>query len=170
MSSTRRAIRGATPRAICRALLPAVAVLLALSPTPTSAHALAPRTTLLAIERQVMCVTCKIPLNEAESPQAARERAFIRTLIAQGQTGAQVKDALVGQYGPAVLALPSAKGFDLTVYLVPAAVVLALLGGLALLLPGWRRRARTQAERAPSPPELSASDAARLEADLKRFD
>ncbi len=131
---------------------------------------IAPRTTLPVIERQVMCATCKIPLNVAESPQADRERAFIRDLIAEGQTEAQIKSALVGQYGPAVLALPSAKGFDLAAYLVPAAVVLALLALLAILLPSWRRHARTQALTSPDPPELSASDAARLDADLKRFD
>ncbi len=52
-----------------------------------------------AIERQVMCVTCKIPLNVAESPQSQRERAYIRGLIAEGKTEAQIKSALVGQYG-----------------------------------------------------------------------
>jgi cytochrome c-type biogenesis protein CcmH len=134
------------------------------------ARAIAPRTTLPVIERQVMCATCKIPLNVAESPQADRERAFIRNLIARGQTEAQIKSALVDQYGPAVLALPSPKGFDLAAYLVPAAVVLALLALLALLLPRWRRHARAQARTASGAPELSASDAARLDADLERFD
>jgi cytochrome c-type biogenesis protein CcmH/NrfF len=117
-----------------------------------------------------MCVTCKIPLNVAESPQAERERAFIRGLIAEARTEAQIKRALVAQYGPAVLALPSAKGFDLAAYLVPIAVVLALLALLAVLLPSWRRHARAQAARAQRAPELSASDAARLDADLERFD
>ncbi len=81
-----------------------------------------------AIERQVMCVTCKIPLNVAESPQSQRERAYIRGLIAEGKTEAQIKSELVAQYGSSVLALPSAKGFDLAAYLVPVAVVLALIG------------------------------------------
>jgi cytochrome c-type biogenesis protein CcmH/NrfF len=126
--------------------------------------------TLPTIERQVMCVTCKIPLNVAESPQANRERAFIRGLIAQGRGEAQIKSALVAEYGPAVLALPSAKGFELTAYIVPAAVVLALVGVLAALLPGWRRRARAQGARGEATPRLSAPDAARLQADLDRFD
>jgi cytochrome c-type biogenesis protein CcmH/NrfF len=122
------------------------------------------------IERQVMCATCKIPLNVAESPQADRERVFIRGLIAEGQTEAQIKSALVAQYGPAALGLPSAKGFDLAAYLVPIAVVLTLLVLLALLLPSWRRHTRTQTARTPDAPELSLSEAARLDADLKRFD
>ncbi len=128
------------------------------------------RASLPTIERQVMCVTCKIPLNVAESAQASRERVLIRRLIAAGRSEAQIKRTLVAEYGPAVLALPSAKGFDLAAYLVPAAVVLALAALLAVLLPGWRRRAREQRERAGPPQPLSTGDAARLQADLDRFD
>ena len=70
-------------------------------------------------------MTCKIPLNVAQSPQADRERAFIQGLIDRGESEGQIKTALVGQYGPAVLGLPEAHGFDLAAYLVPLAVVLA---------------------------------------------
>jgi cytochrome c-type biogenesis protein CcmH len=143
-------------------------------PTAVPAMAASPivaRTSLPAIERQVMCVTCKIPLNLAQSPQADRERAFIQSLIDQGDTEAQIKQALVGQYGPAVLGLPTRHGFDLAAYLVPIAVLLALLTALAVLLPRWRRHARGQAERdKPHHPTLDPSDAARLDADLARFD
>jgi cytochrome c-type biogenesis protein CcmH len=148
----------------------AAAVLLCPLLAGASAGAATPRTNMPAIERQVMCVTCKIPLNVAESPQSQRERAFIRGLIAEGKTEAQVKSELVAQYGPSVLALPSAKGFDLAAYLVPVAVVLALLALLGLLLPSWRRHARAQAARTAAAPSLSASDTARLDADLERFD
>ena len=129
-----------------------------------------PRASLPQIQRQVMCVTCKIPLMVADSPQADRERAFIEGLIAEGKDEAQIKHALVAQYGPAVLALPATHGFDLTVYLVPLAAVLALLATLAVVLPRWRRHARAQsANRAPAT-KLGAAEASRLEADLERFD
>jgi cytochrome c-type biogenesis protein CcmH len=175
------AVRGAAvsprkrPRALCVAVsactvlcMSALGLSAALPPQP--AGAVAPHTTLPLIERQVMCVTCKIPLNVAESPQADRERALIRRLIAEGKTEAQVKGVLVGQYGAAVLGLPASKGFDLTAYLVPVALVLGLLALLGLLLPSWRRHARAQAGSTPSAPKLSEADAARLDADLKRFD
>ncbi len=135
----------------------------------TGASAATPRTSLPVVERQVMCVTCKIPLNVAQSPQSDRERAYIQGLIDQGETQSQIKNALVGQYGPAVLGLPSTHGFDLTAYLVPAAVLLGLLVGLALLLPRWRR-ARGEAAREPQRATLDAGEAARLDADLARFD
>lgn len=131
--------------------------------------AAAARPSLPTIERQVMCVTCKIPLNVAQSPQADRERAFIQSLIDGGQTEAQIKRALVGQYGPTVLALPATHGFDLAAYLVPLAALLALIAVLAVLLPRWRARTRASAH-GTTPPALSAADTARLDADLARFD
>jgi cytochrome c-type biogenesis protein CcmH len=125
---------------------------------------------LTAIERQVMCVTCKIPLNVAESPQADRERQFIRGLIAKGRSEGQIKSALVAQYGPSALALPRAQGFDATVYIVPLVLAVVLVATLSVLLVNWRRRTRRDDDRADPIPSLSAADSQRLDADMKRFD
>ena len=166
------------PRTLPAALLAALLILLAPSgpgmpgagTTSASAATAEPGSLLPRIERQVMCVSCKIPLDVAESPQADREKAYIASLIGQGESEPQIKRALVAQYGPTVLGLPRAHGFGLAVYLVPIAVVLALLGLLALLLPRWRREARRRAAAASPRPALDSSDAARLDADLARFD
>jgi cytochrome c-type biogenesis protein CcmH len=147
-----------------------IALLLATAIPAAQALAAVPRASLPEIEREVMCVTCKIPLNVAQSPQADRERAFIQSLIDKGEDEAAIKHALVGQYGPAVLALPSDNGFDATAYLVPLAAFLVLLAALAVLLPRWRRRARAQAHSRAAAPALSAADSQRLDADLERFD
>jgi cytochrome c-type biogenesis protein CcmH/NrfF len=164
--------RGAALAILAASLMGAAATAAAASgaaPASGTAGAGAGASLLPAIERQVMCVTCKIPLNVAVSPQAERERAFIRELIAQGRDEAQIKRALVFQYGESVLGLPRGHGFDLAVYLVPVAVIAALLGLVAMLLPRWRRRAGQAAPRAPAP-RLSPSESARLEADMERFD
>jgi cytochrome c-type biogenesis protein CcmH len=145
------------------------AALLLLGGAGAQAAGPAGRPSLPAVERQVMCVTCKIPLNLAESPQADRERAFIQSLIDRGQSEAQIKRALVAQYGSAALALPAAHGFSLLVYVVPVAALLAFVGVLALLLPRWRRRGQPDGVRAAAKP-LAPADAARLDADLARFD
>jgi cytochrome c-type biogenesis protein CcmH len=171
----RRRIR---PRSasLLRAGLIVLGAVLAIAPAAVSgagmgAAAAAARPSLPTIERQVMCVTCKIPLNVAQSPQADRERAFIQSLIDAGQTEAQIKRALVGQYGSTVLALPPTRGFDLAAYLVPVAALLAVLAVLAVLLPRWRTRARSASSHGTTPPTpLSAADTARLDADLARFD
>jgi cytochrome c-type biogenesis protein CcmH len=158
--------------AVGRGAVLALAAMVSLSPLGATASPAAADSppSLPAIQRQVMCVTCKIPLDVAQSPQADRERAYIQSLIDQGQTEAQIKRALVGQYGPSVLALPSAHGFDLAAYLVPLAAVLALLAALPVLLPRWRRRARAPDGQETPGTTLSSSDSARLDADLARFD
>jgi cytochrome c-type biogenesis protein CcmH len=148
--------------------LVAMGAIAALSPVASLAIA-SPRASLPAIERRVMCVTCKIPLIVAQSPQADRERMFIRGLIAEGKTESQIERALVSQYGPTALGLPSAHGFDLIVYLAPLVAVATLAATFALLLLRWQRRARRAAD-PPAAPTLSAAERARLDADLARFD
>jgi cytochrome c-type biogenesis protein CcmH len=145
--------------------------LLALTVT-ASAPAATPRASLTDIENDVMCVSCHEPLALAQSPQAIAERGFIRSLLDQGQTKAQIERALVAQYGPAVLGKPPAHGFNLTVYVLPPALLLAGLATLAIALPRWRRRSRTAAQGTPSngAPTLTEAAGRRLEEDLARYD
>jgi cytochrome c-type biogenesis protein CcmH len=153
--------------ALLLALIAAVALA---APVTQAVASVAPRVSLLAIERQAMCVTCKVALDESDAPQADREREYIQSLIDRGEGEAEIKRSLVAQYGPTVLGLPSANGFDLAVYLVPIVFVLVLLAVVLLLLPGWRRRARAQSAATSSSPALNAADAAKLESDLARYD
>jgi cytochrome c-type biogenesis protein CcmH/NrfF len=145
--------------------------LLALLLLPAGAAAVKQRTSMSQVLPQVMCVTCQIPLSQAQSPQADDERRYIRQLIDRGDTLAQVKSALVVQYTSAVLALPPDRGFDVTVYLVPVVVVAALVALLAFLLTRWRRTPRRPpADAAGGRRQLSAADTARLDEDLRRYD
>lgn len=149
-------------------LLLALAALVAAAP---AASAVQPRTTLPAMEQQVMCAVCRTPLAVANGPQADAERQQIRDLIAKGKTEQQIKDALVAQYGTRVLALPPSSGFDLAAYLVPAAMVLLALAVLGVALPRWRRSARAHAAApAAAAPPISDEDARRLDEDLARHD
>jgi cytochrome c-type biogenesis protein CcmH len=157
-------------RQTVRALL-MLAVLAAALGASSIALAAAPRASLTDVEDEVMCVACHTPLAVSESPQANSERDYIRQLIAQGEDKTQIKNALVAQYGQAVLALPSAHGFNLTVYILPPALVLAGIIALILTLPRWRRRARARAAAGPpAGPQLSAADTSRLDQDLAQFD
>jgi len=152
--------------------LVAVLALGALGPAITAAAAAAtPKANLTDVENDVMCPSCREPLAVAQSPQAYAERNFIRGLIARGLTKAQIERQLVAQYGPSVLGKPPAHGFNLTVYVLPPALVLLGLGILAITLPRWRRRTRAATSREPrSPaPAPSAADAERLDEDLATF-
>jgi cytochrome c-type biogenesis protein CcmH len=158
------------------ALLIAVLVCAAATLSAASAIAATPRTSLNAVESEVMCVSCGVPLAIAESPQADAERREITALIKQGKTKDQIKVELVATYGDRVLALPKDSGFGLAAYLVPIALALAALAAFAVFLPRWRRaRGGPGAPpglngAAPAGPALSDADARRLEEDLARYD
>lgn len=140
---------------------------------PAASFAAPARTSLTAVEGDVMCTSCREPLALAQSPQAIAERAYISKLIAQGQTKQQIERSLVAQYGTAVLAKPPARGFNLIVYILPPALVVAGVVLLAVTLPRWRRRTRATAGAATplsTLPALSPADATRLDEDLARFD
>lgn len=134
--------------------------------------ALAAEATLPDIEDEVMCPTCSIPLNTAQSPQADEQRAFIRELIADGQDKEQIKAALVAEYGEDVLADPQDDGFGIAAYVVPILLIGLLAVGLFALLPRRRRRSTAPATgvAGTGSPGLSAEDSARLDADLARYD
>jgi cytochrome c-type biogenesis protein CcmH len=134
----------------------------------TGAGAAEPRASLPDIEDEVMCPTCGTVLAHAFSPQAERQRLFIRSQIEQGKTKQQIKDALVAEFGEDVLATPRDEGFDLIAYIVPIGAVVIAAIGIALGLLRWRRQAQVSGE--PATPSLSEADSARLERDLSRFE
>ena len=145
------------------------AALLALA--PAGALAAQPRASFNDIEDEVMCDTCNVPLNIAESARADQERAQIRGYIAQGLTKQQIKDRLKAQWGPGILATPSSSGFSLAVWLVPVLLALAALGAVVFFLPRWRRGPRRSGPApAAAAPQISDADARRLDEDLARYD
>ena len=121
-----------------RAVVVALLALLALA--PATALGAQPRASFNDVEDEVMCDTCNVPLNIAESDRADQERAAIRKLIARGLTKQQILDELERTYGPGILAKPQDSGFSLAVWWVPVAVVVGLVALVAVLLPRWRRR------------------------------
>ncbi len=137
--------------------------------TPAGAPGAAPQTTLQDVEDEVMCPVCGTLLELSDSPQARREKAFVAGLVAEGRSKAEIKDALVTEYGAAVLALPEASGFDLTAYLVPVLAIVVAAVALAISLRRWRRDGGDAApEGGPDPP--SDADAERLDSDIARYD
>jgi cytochrome c-type biogenesis protein CcmH len=133
-----------------------------------------PQASLTDIENDVMCTVCHESLAVAQSPQADSERNYIRGLIAKGETKQQILRDMVAQYGPEVLGRPPASGFNLSVYVLPPAILVIGIAILAITLPRWRRRTRAAAARAPSNGNGTAAafdpaEAARLEHELSQF-
>ena len=92
------------------------------------------------LEAELVCPVCETTLDQSNAPVAERMKTFIRVRIAAGDTEQEIKDALVEQFGPEVLAEPPAGGFGLLAWLLPLG---ALVGGaiaVALLVRTWSRR------------------------------
>ena len=162
----RRAIAGlATLAALTTAALATVAP----AATGTAQAQTKARASFTQIEGDLMCIDCHEPLAVAQSPESFSERAYLRLLIAQGLDRQQIEKQMVAQYGPAILAKPPAHGFNLLVYILPPALLVAGLATLAFTLPRWRRRTQQAAREHPDPlPPLDADDARRLDAELAR--
>ena len=145
-------------------MLPFLLVLALAAP----AVAAEPKTTLPDVEDEVMCVECGTALNVSTSPVADREREFIRRRIAEGKGKAEIKAALVEEYGPKVLAVPKGGGFDAAAWLVPGVLSLLALIGVGVAALRWR--GRRDDEPAEEGPEMDPDDRRRLDADLAAFD
>jgi cytochrome c-type biogenesis protein CcmH len=160
------------PAGIAARSLSAVLAIMALAAVAgPAALAAEPSASQTQIEAEVMCPVCGTLLQLAESPQAQREKAFVRRLIREGRTEQQVKDALVAEYGEAVLALPKGKGFNLSAYLVPAIGFAIALVALGFGVARWRRAGDRRDEGSPPRPQgPSPEDSERLDADLARYD
>jgi cytochrome c-type biogenesis protein CcmH/NrfF len=143
---------------------------LALLGTPAGAVAAdCPKTTLAAVEADVMCPVCGTPLGLAtEAPQANRQRALIQRLVDRCRSKEEIEEVLVAQYGPGVLALPEADGFSLSAYLVPASIVLLAAAGVALAARRWRGGGGGRP--APGGPAEDGAASKRLDADLERYE
>ena len=141
---------------------------------PAAAAAQEPQTSLPDIEDEVMCPICGVTLELAtEAPQAIQERQFIRERIAEGQTKDEIKDALVAEFGPEVLAVPEAEGFDLAAWLVPGAVIVVAGAAIFVGLRRWRREGGgPEGGGSAEPPDegLDPEESKRLDADLARYD
>lgn len=132
----------------------------------------APRANLLELEDEVMCPICGTLLGMSRAPAAERQRLFMRGLIEEGRTEQQIKDALVAEYGPQVLALPDDEDTNFYIYVVPVAGL--IIAALAVLWSAIRWRRNREDE---GPPDSGGSgagpsgpDSSRLDRDLAEYD
>jgi len=118
------------------------------------------------LEAELVCPVCETTLDQSNAPVAQRMKTFIRERIAAGDTEREIKDALVAEFGPGVLATPPKSGFGLLAWLLPLAALVAGALTVGLLVYGWsRRRAPPEAE-PPLDPELER----RVDEELARFE
>jgi cytochrome c-type biogenesis protein CcmH len=122
--------------------------------------------TVVGIQTELMCPTCNGErLDISTAPAADRVRAYLVRAHADGWSKDHVKQALVAQFGPQVLAAPPRSGFGLVAWLAPIAAVLAGAVLAVWLARRWLRR-RSAAELGIAPVESDPVRRAALEAQL----
>jgi cytochrome c-type biogenesis protein CcmH len=147
-------------------LLVAIAAALVLA-APAAAACPSPA----ALEGQLICPTCKTTLDQSDAPVARRMKAQIRQRAAECASEQQIKDELVAQFGPSVLAAPPREGFHWLAWLLPLAGLLAAAAVISVLVWRWSRSRPDEAVvdsngRLPLDPELEH----RLDRELARYD
>jgi cytochrome c-type biogenesis protein CcmH len=125
--------------------------------------------TLGELEGEVMCPTCKTTLDQSNAPIADRIRQFISARIAAGDTKSEIKQKLVAQFGPAVLAEPSKHGFNLLAWVLPFVALGVGAAVLAWLVWRWSR-GREGSPAAAGGPSIDPELERRVDEELARFD
>jgi cytochrome c-type biogenesis protein CcmH len=118
------------------------------------------------LEAELVCPVCETTLDQSTAPVAERMKTFIRVRIAAGDTEQEIKDALVAEFGPAVLAKPPEGGFGLLAWLLPLAALIAGAIAVAVLLRSWSRRRAPPDGAQALDPELERL----VDEELARFD
>jgi len=119
------------------------------------------------VARQMYCPVCEnIPLDVCPTQACADWRETIRQKLAAGWTDQQIMDYFVTQYGERVLANPSARGFNILLWVIPPVVLVA---GVVFLWFFFRRAARQASVAAPAEtPAPTDKYVAELEKELEK--
>ncbi len=119
------------------------------------------------LEAELVCPVCETTLDQSNAPVAERMKAFIRVRIAAGDSEQEIKDALVAEFGPGVIAEPPGGGFGLLAWLLPLVGLLVGAVAVGLLIRTWSRRAAGEPDDdEPLDPELDRL----VDEELARFD
>jgi len=120
------------------------------------------------LESQLVCPVCGTTLDQSDAPIAQRMKRYIRQRLAAGASEKQIKAELVDQFGPAVLAEPPKRGFDLLAWLLPLAALavgIVVVGALAWT---WSRRRDSGGE--AREPDLDPDLERRVDEELARYE
>ena len=148
------------------AVVAAAALVLAGPAAAACAH---PRTSLTALEGEIMCPTCHTTLDQSDAPAARRIEVFIQHRIDQCASASQIKSELVQNFGAGILAAPPHKGFDLLAWWLPLGGVIA--GALLVAIGVWRwSRSRGPGDEPPRDGGLDDETERRLDELLARLD
>lgn len=90
-----------------------------------------------AVAAQLRCPVCQgVSILDSPAELAQQMRDLVREQLRTGKSPDEVKTYFVSKYGEWILLEPRASGFNVLIYALP---VLAVLGGLAVIVIAMRR-------------------------------
>jgi cytochrome c-type biogenesis protein CcmH/NrfF len=123
-----------------RVLLP-VAVLIVALVVGSGAFESAPPTAgqrAAALEQDVRCPSCTdVSVAESNATTAIAVRHQIESMVAAGQSNADIDQTLVSEYGQTILLVPPDAGGVPLIWIIPIVLGAAALAGVGILF--WRR-------------------------------
>ena len=127
--------------------------------------------TVADLENELICPTCKTTLDQSDAPVARQIKAIVARRVADCVSKQRIKDELVADFGPSVLAAPPRKGFHWLAWVLPPIGLLVAAGVISVLVWRWSRSRPAEAVadsngRLPLDPELER----RLDRELARYD
>ena len=96
--------------------------------------------------------------------------AEVQRRVASGETNSLILQSFVQEYGPQVLVVPPAKGFDLTAWLMPIFASLIGLSLLIIVVQRWRERGLKPAVAAGPKVKVKPEHLARARAEIEKED
>lgn len=154
-----------------RALLVSAIALAVPVPAPASEA----RPTQAELEGELICPVCTpATLDQSDSQIARNMKRVIGERIAAGDTKSEIKDRMVEQFGPEVLAAPPRSGFNWLAWLLPFAGL--AVGAAAVGVAAWRwSRSRESAvdesfQSRNGRPQVDPELERRVEEELARFE
>jgi len=100
--------------------------------------------TLEALGNEVQCTCgCVAPLNQCphlDCAEKAEMQALIKKEIAEGKDETAILQDLSLRYGVQVLTAPPARGFNLTVWILPGVSLVIGLGFVVVIVRRWKRK------------------------------
>ncbi len=95
-----------------------------------------------AVASTLRCPVCQgLSIQDSPSELAVQMRGVVRDQLAAGRTPDEVKQYFVEKYGEWILLEPEARGFNILVYILPVAAVLAGVAVVVVAVRRWSRPA-----------------------------
>lgn len=123
------------------------------------------------IAKNLYCPVCpNTPLDVCGTQACIDWRGDIKTMLQQGKTEQEIRDAFVARFGPQVLGAPPAEGFNWLAYILPVVGIILGTAVAWFTVRAWLvRRTPATAGHAPDAPEIPKEYADRIEKDLKEL-